>query len=206
MSGKVAIKDAFSYGWEAFVRNFFFFAALFAISLFPLLLLEAASKRWEEASFLWNVVKLASSLWRILTAMAVLSACLYIFDYGKASLLAFSGLFKRFVPYFVVTTLYGLMLGLGLMVFVVPGLYLGVVFQFAPYLVLDGAVGPIEALKESASLTRENRWELFMLDVLVILANLGGAFLFGIGVVVTVPVTFLAVTFVYRRFLNLSGA
>jgi len=205
-TGTVAIKESFLYGWEAFVRNFFFFLSFFAIFLFPMLLLEVYSKNWNEGSLLYNVAMLFGSLLRIVSAMALLSLCLHIFDNGRASIDAFKHMLRRFVPYFIVTTLYGMMLGFGLMLFVVPGLYLGVIFQFAPFLVLDKDMGPIQALKESLSLTKQVRWELFFFDVLVVLANLVGNLLFGLGVLVTVPVTFLAITYVYRGLLNSSGA
>jgi len=202
----VAIKESFSYGWEAFVRNLFFFLSFFAIFLFPMLLLEVYSRGWNEGSLLYSVAMLAGSLLRIVSAMALLSLCLHIFDHGRASVDAFKHMLRRFVPYFIVTTLYGMMLGLGLMLLVVPGLYLGVIFQFAPFIVLDKSTGPIQALKESISLTEGIRWELFLFDVLVVLANLGGSLLFGLGVLITVPVTFLAITYVYRSLLDSSGA
>ena len=74
--------------------------------------------------------------------------------------------------------------------------------SFATYLVVDRGAGPIEAIKESWRITKGHKWQLFLLMLTLILLNIAGIIAFVIGVLVTIPVTWLAVTHAYRA---LSG-
>lgn len=86
----------------------------------------------------------------------------------------------------------------GLLLFVLPGIYLSVALMFALLLLLDRGLGPMAAIK--ASLTAVNRqWFryaalLFVLGVMLAV----GAFTV-IGLVWALPVATIAIALVYRR-------
>jgi uncharacterized membrane protein len=132
--------------------------------------------------------------------MAVIVACLGIYDRGFASPSEFRRIGSRYIPYFFGTLLYSLLVGIGMVLLVVPGVYVGVACQFAPYLIIDRRLGPVAALRESAALTKGSRWGLLFFGLVVIGLNILGSLLFGLGLLVTVPVTFSAHVWVYRRF------
>jgi uncharacterized membrane protein len=52
----------------------------------------------------------------------------------------------------------------GVLLFIIPGIIAMLAFMFAPYLVIEKGLGPIEALKESARMTYGNRWRLLALQ------------------------------------------
>ncbi len=62
---------------------------------------------------------------------------------------------------------------------------------FGPYLIIDRDFGPVEAIQESWDLTTGHFWGLFGVVLLLAAINLGGALLFGVGVLFTVPLTSL---------------
>jgi len=65
-------------------------------------------------------------------------------------------------PKFVLLSLpMGFLIGLGYLLFIVPGVILTLMFLFAPYILLTEDVGVVEALKRSKELTKGYRWNLY---------------------------------------------
>lgn len=56
----------------------------------------------------------------------------------------------------------------GLVVLIVPGIYLALKFHYFPYFIIDKNMGPIEALKASSMITRGNMWKLFALGLIFV--------------------------------------
>ena len=71
--------------------------------------------------------------------------------------------FKRALPVLAVSILVGLCIGLGAMLFVVPGLILMCVLYVAVPAVVVERPGVIGAMSRSAELTKGNRWSIFVL-------------------------------------------
>jgi uncharacterized membrane protein len=72
--------------------------------------------------------------------------------------------------------------------------------QFSQYLVIDKNMGPIDAIKKSWSMTKGHTWDLFLLLLVVIVLIAIGAALLGVGLLVTLPISTVAVAYVYRKF------
>lgn len=92
--------------------------------------------------------------------------------------------FKYLVPVFVGFILYGLAVGAGMILLIIPGLFLLVsLYLFWPAIVMEGK-GPIEALKRSHHLVRGNWWRtLTVMSIpifLLIAFYFGAMFLIGI--------------------------
>jgi Tfp pilus assembly protein PilF len=83
---------------------------------------------------------------------------------------------------------------LGLLLLVVPGVYLMVGFFLAPWFVLDRGVGFWEAMQLSRRTVQPHWFELFGLFLLIILINLLGVLALGVGLLVTIPVGWCALT------------
>jgi tetratricopeptide (TPR) repeat protein len=86
---------------------------------------------------------------------------------------------------------------LGLVLLVVPGVYLLVGFLLAPWLILDRQVGFWEAMQLSRRAVQPHWFELFGLFLLIILINLLGILALGLGLLVTIPVGWCALTAFY---------
>ena len=105
---------------------------------------------------------------------------------------------QSFVSYLVATVLNGLAVVVGLILLIVPGIIISIMLVFTPYLVVDRNLGPIAALKESARVTRGHRWEILILLALILLLNILGAIALIVGLLVTIPVSSLAIVHAYR--------
>lgn len=100
--------------------------------------------------------------------------------------------------YLGASILSGLAIFIGVLLLVVPGIIAALSLSFATALVVDRALGPIEAMKESKHITKGNRLELLWLFILIAGINLLGALALLVGLLVSVPVSFLAMTHAYR--------
>jgi len=70
--------------------------------------------------------------------------------------------------------------------------------MFVMFIVIDRGLGPVEAMKESARLTRGYKWQLLGFVLVLALINFVGALALLVGLFVTIPVTSLAFVQAYR--------
>jgi uncharacterized membrane protein len=95
---------------------------------------------------------------------------------------------------------------IGIIFFIIPGIIASLGLGFVPYVVIDRAAGPTDALKESWRITKGNKWQLFLLGLVLLGLNFLGVLALVVGLLVTVPVTWLAITHAYRTLSAQAGA
>jgi hypothetical protein len=187
--------EALTYGWDETKKRFTtLFLALGALTL----ILEAlgGSAQRAEQGLLHLVLQVASMLvtmgwWRI---------ALRVHDGGAPGLDALREVtFLQAVHYFLAIALFWIAVIVGFVMLVLPGLVLGARLFLAPAIVIDEGRDPISALRRSAELTEGRVIPVLVLGIFLFGLNLIGAIPFGLGLLVTIPVSFLAVVHVYRR-------
>jgi len=105
---------------------------------------------------------------------------------------------RMFWSYIVAGFFSGLIIMVGLVLLILPGIYFALRFFFVPYLVIDRKLLPVQALKESWRITEGHLGELFLFLLALIAINLVGAIVLLVGLLVSIPVTMLAVVHAYR--------
>lgn len=187
--------DAISFGWakakENFTSTFLSLGALTAI----LSLMEGAAQRDGQGAlhFLLQLVGAFVTLgwWRI---------AMRIHDGSPATVRALAETtFTTYLQYVVTLVLFWIVVVVGLALLVVPGIVAAVRLSLAPAIVVDRDLDPISALRRSYELTEGHFAELFVFGLLLGLMNLLGLLALGLGLFLTVPTTYLAVTWAYRR-------
>ena len=93
-------------------------------------------------------------------------------------------------------------LSIGVMGYLIIVTYLSLKTNFFSYFILDKDMGPVEALSESLTRTTGLEFELFIIYVILALINLIGALLFGLGLLFTIPYSWLVVSVIYTRYLS----
>lgn len=100
--------------------------------------------------------------------------------------------------------LYGAMVWIGWIFFVLPGFIALLRFIFFPYFIIDKNMGPIDALKQSYEVTKDHMWDMFAFWVAMkIVVSLG--FVSWLGIVLTWPLSTLAYALFYRKLVIDSG-
>lgn len=100
--------------------------------------------------------------------------------------------------YFCVSFSAGLLIVLGLVLLILPGLYLIARFSMARFAVIEGA-GIKKSFAESGALTHEIKWHLLGFLLTLILLNILGALALLVGLLITVPVSAIGWAHVYLK-------
>lgn len=106
--------------------------------------------------------------------------------------------FKIFLSYFVASFLYGIGVTIGIFLLILPGIFVAIRFQFFPYFILEEEISSFSALKKSYYLTENLTFELFLFGLAVVILNIVGVLLFGVGIVFTYPLTTMATAVIYK--------
>lgn len=195
-----SVAEALRFGWETLKRNLGLALAIGAAGfLFMLLLngLTQASQRYAGLAmgfgFLSQLVQIVLSLVWVRFALALVDGR----PVDLQQLLPDEP--KTFFNYVAASILLGLMVLVGLLFLVVPGIYLAVRYGFAGYVVADGRAEVLDAFHRSSEITRGARGRLFLLSLALLGLNVLGALAFGVGLLFTVPMSVFATSLVYRR-------
>ncbi len=193
-------KEAIAFGWEKAVGNIGYFAGmlfiLIAVSMMPQFIAGAFGK----VKLFAIIIALAGVVLQIEVKLGMIKSMVAFAD-GRKPVIGelFSCFDKRILNVFAASLLYGLMVFLGTLLLIVPGIILGIKFMFFSYFIVDKNAGIIESLEKSAALTNGSKTNIFLLALLLWLINAAGALCLGVGLIITIPVSMLAVAFVYRK-------
>ena len=113
--------------------------------------------------------------------------------------------FNAFLKYVVAYITYFLIVFGGLILLIVPGVVWAFKYIFLPYLVVDKNMKIKEAMKKSGEITYNCKIKIFILSVALAILNILGMLVFGLGVLVTLPITWIAMGYVYNKLLNENG-
>ena len=109
----------------------------------------------------------------------------------------FFGGFQYFLPLLLLSLVAGLFIGIGTLLLIIPGVYLAVAYLFASYLVVDRRLDFWPAMELSRHTVHPRWFSYFAFVLLVALLNLAGAVALGVGLLVTIPLSFCTVTAAY---------
>jgi uncharacterized membrane protein len=206
----LSIGDCIRFGWETFKkRPWILIGALFLCMFLPSIpnLLVAhpvvePGQPLPPPSWAQLIGLLSSIAVGVLVSLGATSFILRAHD--DIASVKFSDLWnpEPFWRFLGAEFLVALIIAAGFILFLIPGVIASVGLSFATYLVVDRGAGPMDAIKESWRITKGNKWQLFLLMLTLVLLNILGIVALVVGVLVTIPITWLAVTHAYR---TLSG-
>ncbi|MEK9161077.1 MAG: hypothetical protein AAB440_03545 [Patescibacteria group bacterium] len=209
---KLSIKECFSFGWTTFKKRPWIFVkaglALALVSVVFNIMSSAIQFGFESTTSplaiilflvafgLLSLVSIYISI--VLNNMGVTQ--FYLRAHESVETLTVKDLWapRPFWKYVLTSILVALAFLIGIILLIVPGIVAMLVFGMSLYLVMDRGMEPVLALKESARITKGNRWRLFGLYLAILGLNIVGVLLLVVGLLVTVPVTMLAAVHAYK--------
>ena len=93
------------------------------------------------------------------------------------------------------------MVAVGLILLIIPGIYLAIKYQFFSFLIVDKNMGIMESFKKSEEMTQGVKMNLLLFSLALAGINILGALVFLVGLIVTIPTTVMATVYVYRKLL-----
>tara|TARA_R110002072_G_scaffold269868_2_gene429358 strand:+ start:98135 stop:98809 length:675 start_codon:yes stop_codon:yes gene_type:complete len=104
--------------------------------------------------------------------------------------------FQNYVNIILASLLVTGLIGIGLIIFIFPGIYVACRLAFVPYLVMDEGLDPIAAVEASWRITRGHAWRIFVLGFLSI-------FIFFLGLLLLIVGVFPAMIWIKASFASL---
>ena len=107
--------------------------------------------------------------------------------------------YNRFLEFFITSLAVGIMIVVGFILLIIPGIYLGVKFQFTPYIVVDKNLAYSKAWSLSSQMVKGRWMSIFLFDLTLLGLNILGALALGIGLFLTIPTSLLATVYLYKK-------
>jgi hypothetical protein len=111
---------------------------------------------------------------------------------------AFSGFSANFLQLLLSFLVSSVLIGVGMIFCFLPGIYLAIAWQLSLPLTADKGIGFWDAMEVSRKVLTRNWWGMFALAIVCALINICGVICCGIGVFITIPLTLIALAYVYE--------
>ena len=199
--------DAIGYGWKAFTANIgplVLIGLVLAVASFLSNWLSRGFDSWLLTFTGWILGTFIS----LVIGLGLIRAALAILDGGRPSVDQLVST-KDIGPYIIASLLVAVIVTVGLILCVIPGLIAGFLLQFYGYAIIDRKSdsvttapqsSPTGAIRASFEVVAANIGPLILLAVLCFLLNVAGALLCGVGLFVSLPVTSIAIAYAWRYF------
>jgi uncharacterized membrane protein len=106
--------------------------------------------------------------------------------------------FQNYLNAVLANLLVAVIIGIGIVLLIVPGIIFACRLAFTPYLVVDRKMEVIEAVKESWHMTKGYGWRVFLIGLLGFPIFIAGAICMGVGIIAAIMWIGLAFASLYH--------
>ncbi len=204
MHSTVSIKQAFVTGWKEVVDRPSYFMGLVFIPITVIVLLNIAPAALTyapelEARFLAGILFLLMVILGALFRLGLIRVALEALRGNYPDLWILLSEYRLLWKYFAIGILYGIAVVIGFILLIVPGIILLLRGSMIYLVLVDEGLGPIETLKRSFVLTKGHTFKIFLFFLVLMLVNIAGFMLLGLGLLFTIPFSLLAWAHLYRQ-------
>jgi len=181
-------------GWEIVKKNL---GLMIGFTILYLIITSISSLSGNSGSALSVVVSLG-----VYFITPALTAGFYIFiqrtekNEHPTFGLFFKG-FDFFLPLFLVSFIGGILTVIGLILLVIPGIYLAVAFSMGSLFVVFYKLDFWQSLESSRKIVSKRWWSFLLFFIVLFAINVAGLLALGVGILITIPLTFAAIYAAY---------
>ena len=172
---KNIVFESVKFGFKTLVKHIFLFACLLLAAAVMKRVISVMST-FLYAWFNWSGIH--SSLFHLFCIVLIVLAVCFLFvglykialdmhDYGKSSVQGFFSCLILLPRVLAAFLFYIIATGIGMLLLVIPGVFIMFRCFLFPYCIIDRNVGAIESLKMSYEVTKKHGWHLFLLSIIV---------------------------------------
>jgi uncharacterized membrane protein len=107
--------------------------------------------------------------------------------------------FQFFVPTLLAHIVISILVFIGLLFFIIPGLVVAAIYNFTYLFIVDKRMDMSAAMQASHAVVKQDYFGYTMFLIALGLLNIAGLLCFIVGLLVTIPITFAALTVAYRE-------
>ena len=150
----------------------------------------------------------------IVQIVSLLISCIFMLGYVKNIFQALDGEEPQFsaygqqsrkiITYLIANILFSIAVCIGMVLLIIPGIYLYLRLQFFTAFIVEEDCGIIESLQKSWNMTQGQTLPLFLLLLTMIGTAIVGCILFFIGFFVAVPLIYMMQCYTFRKLNTIS--
>lgn len=192
------IGSTFSKAWQVFKQNWLKFYGIILLPVVIGILYFVLIENIDQSNISWLApLYLTYLIIQLIVSIGVFRALLLLVRNEAISFQKIMPSLRTVVNYVAVTLLFVLIVVGGLLLLILPGIIFMLKYIYAPYIVADKDVGPIEALKLSSKMTAGAKWDMIGFYYASIFLVYAGFFALLIGLLVSIPVATLSYVIFY---------
>lgn len=196
----ISIHQSTNFAWTVFKRHYGLFIAGLLVIFAAWVVLETIVVTGQAFGItLWALAHVAFLVFFAGMEVGLIKISLALYDGQEPAL---PDLFAHLAlgPKFLAgQCVYLLMVVLGLVLLLIPGFYLGVRYAWAGIFLADGKTNLADSFKHSAAISTAQILRLLAIFVFLLMLNILGASLLGLGLLVTIPFSLLILVSIYRQ-------
>lgn len=196
-----SISEAVSYGWNQAKKHWGFLIVcvliMMGLSIATAILQVILDS--QKAALLSFAVQIAGWILQMAVTLGLIGVALRLHDKKRVEYKNLFDYFALIIPYFLGSIIYSVIVVVGLILLIVPGIIWGIKFRYFTYFMVDKKMDPFRALSASSRITQGVKWQLFFFGLVIALINIAGALLFLAGLLFTIPLSMMAEVYVYRK-------
>jgi uncharacterized membrane protein len=198
------IGPAFSYAWQKFTQYAGPLVLITLVVFVGTAILNGINFLVNRDSFTFGRFILSIVLWAASALVGfaleygVVRAGLAVVE-GREPTFAEAWNMDRFGPFIVAAILRGLLVFVGLLLCVIPGIIVWFLTIFTPFFVIDRNLAPMDAIANSVALVRRHAGKLVLFCLVAWLVYVAGAIVCLVGLLVSIPVALVATAYMYKR-------
>ena len=196
----ISVSQAVHFAWRAFKKRYGLFLAILLTIFGAWIVLEIVVIAGQRFGILlWAVAHLAFLVFFASVEIGSLQICLGLY-HGREP--RFTDAFAHWslgLKFLAGQVFLLLAVVIGLVLLIVPGVYFGVRYALFGFCLAAGEANLIRSFRQSAILSNGARIKLSGIFAALLFLNVLGACLLGLGLLITIPLSALVATAVYRQ-------
>ncbi len=193
------ISEAIRFGWKTVQAAFAFILLTLALAFIVPIVIKTGAERVFHHDGQVFLITLVS--WLVTATFCLGLAKIYL-RYRDGEKPIFENLFDgvaRAHIWFASALIADVAIVMGLFLLIVPGVIMMLRLWMVGFVLVDERTGPIDAIQRSWDITRGHTMDLLVLFIALLGLNILGACCLGVGLLVTMPISGLALAHVYRE-------
>lgn len=183
------MREIFGKSWELTKKHLWFLVLLFLVTA----IIQGVTNEMDSVAGLLLNMLLGACVFVAWTRVS-----LDIISGKEPSIDAIGGEFNNFLTYLFAYVVFQVAFVVGLILLIIPGIYVAVTYGWFGYLIAEKHYGVQESLKQSAKLVEGTRWQILKFLFAIVGLNIVGLLALVIGLFVTIPMSMVACALVYR--------
>lgn len=184
--------------WEIVKKNAKFVAILM-VAFVIYQIVQGAVQGFFGEGLLASLVSLGFTVLTLFFQIGFIKIILKLIDGHKAEISELWAYPQYLLRMIGATIVYTIIVVIGFILLIIPGIYLALRLQFYSYYIVDKNAGAMDSLRMSWKATDKNVINIFLFMLLILGLNILGALALLVGLLITIPVSIIAVSLLYRK-------